>query len=289
MIELGPNRYGKSAIRLVKVDRGSRGGLKHHGDRVRDLTIAISLEGDFESAHTEGDNSNVIATDTMKNTAYALAADGLTGSIEDFGRLMTDHFLEAAQVSRATVTIDEHNWSPIDLGGERSDHAFQRIDAGTRTATIIADRAGTTVEAGVRALTVMKTTRSGFAGFPRDRFTTLPEVDDRILATRIDATWRYRDGTSGFDELHGLVRARPLQAFAEHHSPSVQASIWIVGREILDVYPEVAEIRMRMPNLHHWRIDLEAFGIEGERDLYVATTEPHGLIEATLRRGDQSG
>jgi urate oxidase len=283
MIELGENRYGKSAIRLVKVDRSDG------ADRVRDLTIGIGLEGDFVAAHVDGDNANVIATDTMKNTAYALAADGLTGSIEEFGRLLADHFLEAKQVSRATVDIDEHTWSPIERGGAPSGDSFQRIDAGTRTTRVIVDRAGGSVESGVRGLTVMKTTRSAFAGFPRDRYTTLPEVDDRILATRIDAMWHYAEGTSDFDDVFGRVRADLLAIFAEHHSPSVQASIWVIGRQILEAHPEVTQIRMRMPNLHHWRVDLSAFGIDGQREVYVATTEPHGLIEATVRRGEPAG
>jgi urate oxidase len=280
VIELGENRYGKSAIRLVKVDRSER------GDRVRDLTIAIGLEGDFAAAHVDGDNAKVIATDTMKNTAYALAADGLTGSIEDFGRLLAEHFLEADQVSQATIDIDEHNWSPIDTSAGSSRDAFQRIDAGTRTTRVVVDREGCRIDSGVRGLTVMKTTRSSFAGFPRDRYTTLPEVEDRILATRVEAMWRYGGGLSDFDVAFARVRADFLEIFAEHHSPSVQATIWIIGRRVLEMHAELSEIRMRMPNLHHWRVDLSPFGIEGQRDIYVSTTEPHGLIEATVRRGE---
>ena len=277
MIELGENRYGKSAIRLVKVVRE---GGRH---QVRDLTVAISLEGDFDAAHTAGDNSQVIATDTMKNVVYALAADQLTGSIEDFALALAAHFAEP-QVVSVQIDIDEHQWSPISTGAGPAADAFVKTIAGVRTARALSGVNGSYVEAGVRDLTVMKTAKSAFSGFPRDRYTTLPETEDRILATKIDAMWRYANESRGYDALFASVRDSLLASFAEHDSPSVQASIWIVGKHVLEAHPEVSEIRMRLPNLHHWRVDLSPFGIEGQPDIYVSTTEPHGLIEATVRR-----
>ena len=127
VIELGANRYGKAAIRLVRVARGAA------GDRVRDLTVAIALEGDFEAAHTDGDNSLVIATDTMKNTAYAFAKDHLDGSIEDYGRALAEHFLDDPQVDVATVNIRAHHWAAIDVGGSPAPRCVRprrRGDAG---------------------------------------------------------------------------------------------------------------------------------------------------------------
>ena len=279
MIEIGPNSYGKSAIRLVKIVRG----VTPH--RVRDLTIAIALEGDFAASYVDGDNSAVIATDTMKNTAYALAGEHLTGSIEDFGTVLARHFLEDAQVGRVRVSIDEHAWQAI---GNAPD-AFSRDGSWTRTARLSIGRADADAEirAGIADLVVMKTSRSAFAGFPRDRFTTLKDTDDRIMATRISASWAYgtRAGI-GFDPSFEAVRATLLKAFADHHSVSVQASIWIVGKAILERHPEVAEVTMSLPNLHHWTVDLSRFGIENDREVYVSTSEPHGLIEATIRRTD---
>ena len=163
MIEVGANSYGKSAIRLVKVDRH----VTPH--RVRDLTIAIALEGDFATSYSEGDNSGVIATDTMKNTAYALAGEYLTGAIEGFGLALGRHFLGEPQVERVRVTIAEHAWRPI---GDAAD-SFTRDASETRTAVVVVAREGTTVRAGIADLVVMKSTRSAFSGFPRDRFTTL--------------------------------------------------------------------------------------------------------------------
>ena len=280
MIELGANRYGKAAIRLVRVAREAG------GDRVRDLTVAIALEGAFQAAHTDGDNSLVVATDTMKNTAYAFAKVHLDGSIEDYGRALAEHFLEPAQVDTATVNIRAHHWSPIDVAGTPARDAFVRGGEGTRVATVPARRGGTSVEAGVEDLVVMKTTRSAFSGFPRDRYTSLAETDDRLMATKITAMWRYGSPDLDADATFAAVRSTLLEVFADHDSPSVQTSIWIMARAILGRHDEVEEVRMVLPNLHHWLVDLSPFGLVNDREIYIATTEPHGLIEATVRRGE---
>ena len=278
MIEVGPNSYGKSTIRLVKVVRGE---TPH---RVRDLTIAIALEGDFAASYRDGDNSAVIATDTMKNTCYALAGEHLTGSIEDFAIVLGRHFLEAgSEVELARVSIAEHAWRPI---GDAPD-AFRRDASETRTTNVSVTNDGPWVEAGVADLSVMKTTRSSFAGFPRDRFTTLAETDDRIMATKVRASWAYARGAElDFDASFVAVRSTFLDAFADHDSESVQHSIWVIGKAILERHPEVDEVSMSLPNLHHWTVDLGPFGIENDREVYVSTTDPHGLIEATIRRSD---
>jgi urate oxidase len=281
VIELGPNRYGKSGIRVVKVTR--------HADRheVRDLTVGIALEGDFAAAHVEGDNANVVATDTMKNTVYAFAREHLTGAIERFGLVLGRHFLGLDPVERATVSIDEHRWVRVPTDDGPAPDAFFRSGDFTRTAVVSATQAGTSVEAGIRDLTVMKTAKSAFAGFPRDEYTTLPDVDDRIMATMISASWRFGGHAEhvDFDASFDAVGATLLDVLAEHHSPSVQASVWIVGRAILERHPEVDEVRMSLPNLHHWLVDLAPFGQPNEDEIFVATREPHGLIEATVRRG----
>ena len=280
MIELSANRYGKAAIRLVRVTR------EPGGHRLRDLTVAIALEGDFAAAHTDGDNSLVIATDTMKNTAYAYAKTYLDGSIEDYGRALAEHFLESPQVDVATVNIKGHHWRQIDVAGTPAPDAFVRGGEGTRVATITASRTNTTVEAGVEDLVVMKTTRSAFSGFPRDAYTTLPETDDRLMATKVTAIWRYGSPGLDYDDVFSAVRTTLLEVFADHDSPSVQTSIWIMAKAILDRHDEVDEVRMVLPNLHHWLVDLTPFGLDNDREIYTPTTEPHGLIEATVRRGD---
>jgi urate oxidase len=271
--ELAANRYGKSAIRLVKIVRA---GDQH---AVRDLTVAIALEGDFASSYVDGDNSLVVATDTMKNTVYALAREHLTGPVEAFGTVLASHFVAIPQVEQATVSIEEHAWRPV---GDAPD-AFSRDRSSTRTASVAATRDGLTVEAGIADLTLMKTGKSAFAGFPRDEFTTLPDTDDRIMATKLSATWRY-GGETDFDASFEAVRSTLLEVFAGHESASVQHSIWIVGRAIVDRHAEVAEVTLTLPNLHHWLADLSPFGQPNDREIFIATTEPYGLIQATVRR-----
>lgn len=280
--ELGDNRYGKSRIRLVTVRRLP--------DRhvLRDLTVDVALEGDFKSAHVAGDNARIVATDTMKNTVHAFAQDRLTGSIEAFGLELGRHFATYPQVSRATITLREHAWVPIPIDGRPAPDAFVRSGSGTRLATIAVGGGTESIEAGVEELTVLKTTKSGFAGFERDRYTTLPETDDRIMATKITATWGYgpetAEGTDDFDAGHARAVERLLTTLAEHVSPSVQASIWIMATAMLDADPAIDWVRMVLPNLHHWTVDLTPFGLENRREVFVSTTEPHGLIDATVRR-----
>lgn len=288
MIELGENRYGKSQIRLVKVTRLP--------DRhvLRDLTVAVALEGAFVDAHVTGDQANVVATDTMKNTVYALAKDGLAGSIDAFGALLGRHFLGFEQVSRATITLREHGWAPIETTVGPAPDAFVRGGGMTRLAVVTASRDGVAYEGGIEDLVVMKTTKSAFAGFARDRFTTLPDVDDRLMATKVTATWGYGASAThrdpgegeGFDAAFAAVRATLLDVFATHFSPAVQTSIWLMGRAILEAQPSIDWVRMVLPNLHHWLVDLSPFGMTNEREIYVATSEPHGLIDATVRRSD---
>lgn len=281
--ELGENRYGKSRIRLVTVRR--------HGDRhdLRDLTVDVSLEGDFGAAHTSGDNAKVVATDTMKNTVYALAKDCLTGSPEAFGLDLARHFAAGPHVSQATITLREHGWSRIDLAGQPAPDAFVRTGGPTRTAVVSVADGIPSVESGIEDLTVLKTTKSAFSGFERDRYTTLPETEDRIMATRITATWAYSAAALAgeavdFDAVHARLAERLLTVLAEHVSPSVQASIWTMGTAMLDAEPTIDWVRMVLPNLHHWTVDLTPFGLENGGEVFTPTTEPHGLIDATVRR-----
>jgi urate oxidase len=284
--ELGENSYGKSRIRLVTVRRGPE---QHH---LRDLTVAVALEGAFDAVHTKGDNTGVIATDTMKNTVYAFARDRFAGSAEAFGLELARHFAAYDVVSRATVDIETHGWERIGVTGGDAPDAFFRTGELTRLATVSVDATGmAAVEAGLGDLTVMKTTKSAFRGFDRDRYTTLPEVDDRLMATKIRATWGYRTGVAddaGFDFDTAWVRARTalMDSFAQHFSPSVQASIWIMGTAILEAEPSIEWVRMVLPNLHHWTVDLGPFGLDNPGEVFVSTTEPHGLIDATVKRAN---
>ena len=283
--ELGENRYGKSRIRLVTVRRGPE---RHD---LRDLTVAVALEGDFDEVHSRGDNAGVIATDTMKNTVYAFARERLTGSPEAFGLDLARHFAAYEVVSRAIIDIEEHRWLRIPgEGGVEAPDAFVRAGDLTRLARVAVGEAGAVeVEAGVGDLTVMKTTKSAFTGFDRDRYTTLPEVDDRLMATKLRATWGYAGelavgGSFDFDATWDRSRLALRQSLAEHFSPSVQASIWIMSTAIMDAEPSIDWVRMVLPNLHHWQVDLSPFGLDNPGEVFVSTSEPHGLIDATVHR-----
>ena len=282
MFELGANRYGKSRIRLVTVDRS----MDRH--EMRDLTVDVSLEGDFTAAHVDGDNANIVATDTMKNTVYAFAREHLTGPAEVLGLALARHFAAYPQVDKAVITLRQHGWSRIPVASGGSPDAFTRSGDFTRVAIVAASVGGATVEAGIEDLTVMKTTRSAFTGFERDAWTTLPEADDRIMSTKITAVWGYGETAAepgfDFDAAFEGARSTLLTVLAEHFSPSVQTSVWIMATAMLEADPAMDWVRMVLPNLHHWTVNLEPFGLENRDMVYVSTTEPHGLIDATVRR-----
>ena len=279
--ELGDSRYGKSRIRLVTVRRGPE---RHD---LRDMTVAVALQGDFDAVHTDGDNTGVIATDTMKNTVYAFARDRLTGAPESFGLALARHFAGYDVVERATVDIIEHEWRRIRTRGVEAPDAFVRQGQHSGLATVTVDRSGASdVIAGIDDLTVMKTTRSAFTGFDRDRYTTLAEVDDRLMATKVRATWGCRRdlAASDFDAAWKRATVALMDALADHFSRSVQESIWIMATAMMDAEPSIEWVRMVLPNLHHWKVDLAPFGLENPGEVFVSTTEPHGLIDATVRR-----
>jgi urate oxidase len=281
--ELGEHRYGKSRIRLVTVKRQESG---IHD--LRDLTVDVGLEGDFADAHVTGDQRLVVATDTMKNTVYAFAKDRLTGAPEAFGLDLARHFAGYPQVARATITIRQHGWDRVDVDGRPAPDAFVRSGRFTRTAAVSVAGEAASIEAGVEDLTVMKTARSAFKGFERDQYTTLQDTDDRLMATKVAAMWGYvaaaGAGEFDFDAAHAGALDALLTSLAEHVSPSVQTSIWIMGTAMLDANPSLEWVRMVLPNLHHWTVDLSPFGMDNPGEVFVATTEPHGLIDATVRR-----
>jgi urate oxidase len=276
---LGQNNYGKSGVRIVKVRRDTE---RHE---LWDLDVAVVLEGDFEAAHVSGDNSELLATDTMRNTVYALAKDHLTGSIEEFGLALVDHFLEAGPaVARARVNITQFPWDRIEVDGRGHEHSFVR-GSGERKARVVGGEGGERrVGAGLDNLLVMKTTASGWEGFFRDRFTTLPDTNDRILATIGTADWSYGGVGLDFDRLWGGVREQILATFTDHYSPSVQNTLYRIGEAVLEAYPEVEKIRLSFPNKHHIPYDLSRFGMENEGEIFWATDEPYGLIEGTVER-----
>jgi urate oxidase len=276
---LGGNRYGKSGIRLVKVARrGDR-------DELTDLTVDVRLEGDFEAAHVAGDNTAVLPTDTMRGTVYAFAADQPTVELEPFGLRLAGHFVETVPAARlARVWLSEQPWARLEVDGAAHPHAFAGAGGGRRTAVVTCAGADAWVVAGVAGLTVLKTSGSAFEGFLTDRYTTLKETGDRILATEVSASWRY--GSLEVDWAAAATRARRalLEAFATHDSRSVQHTLYAMGEAVLAASPEVAEVRLTLPNKHHVPVDLSPYGLANRNEVFVATDRPYGVIEGTVLR-----
>jgi urate oxidase len=278
-IVLGPNQYGKAEVRVVAVDRSTpRHALK-------DLTVSTALRGDFAAAHLHGDNAHVLATDTQKNTVFAFARDGI-GEIEDFGLRLARHLAGAYPwIDGARVEIAEHAWDRIPVGGRPHDHAFTRAGDEVRTAVVTVHEGQEWVLSGLSGLVVLKTTGSAFAGFPRDRYTTLAETGDRILATAVSARWRHTEPVDWADSVAG-IRSDLLETFATLPSAALQQTLYQMGETVLSARPELAEIRLSMPNKHHFLQDLAPFGLDNPKIVYHADDRPYGLIQGTVQRDD---
>jgi urate oxidase len=275
--ELTWNRYGKSRIRLVKVRRA------RDAHAIVDLTLDVQLEGAFDAVYVDGDNRSCLATDTMKNTVYALARRDPIDHVESFALRLADHFIAKPSVSRVFVRLVEHPWSRVAGTNGSHPHAFVQTSGGDWTATVTRDASGASVVSGVTNLVVLKTADSAFSGFPRDEYTTLPDTDDRLLATSMTATWRYRPGTTDF-AVRDAVRATLIETFASHTSLSVQHTLYAMGQAALATCADIDEITLTLPNRHHLLVDLQPLGLDNPNEVFVATDQPYGLIEATITR-----
>ena len=277
---LAADNYGKCAIRLVKVVRD---GLRHH---LHDFTVDVRCEGEFSAAHVAGDNAAVLPTDTMKNTVYAIARQHDLDPPDTFAAAVAARLLSTSPAARlVSVEIACHTWSRLAVGGRPHDTAFEHGSAEVRLATAYASRdAAPACGAGLRDLVVLRTAGSAFSGFPRDRYTTLKETRDRIFATAVSAQWRYEGVPTDCNASFESARTALTATFATHPSESVQHTLYAMGGAALAACPAMAEIRLSLPNKHHLLVDLSPFGLDNPNEVFVATTEPFGLIEATLRR-----
>jgi urate oxidase len=290
-IILGENRYGKAENRVFRV---TRTGDVHE---VLDLNVSVQLSGNFADTHTSGDNANVLPTDTQKNTVFALSHQYGAMEPEAFGLLIARHFIASQKhVTKAEVRIEKFQWDRIVSQGSPHPHAFQRNGSMTRTATVLVCRnaQGTRefVVSGLENLVVLKTTDSEFKGYPRDQYTTLVETSDRIMATQVSARWRIAATDSTMlDGLNWALLFREsldamLTAFAQHHSLSLQQTLFTMGESVLSNQPAIAAIRLSLPNKHHFAVDLSPFGRENRNEVFIAADRPYGLIEAVIERDD---
>ena len=278
-ISLGPNRYGKAENRVVRVYRDTE---RHE---IRDLNVSTSLRGDFAAAHVTGDQSAVLPTDTQKNTAFAYAKKHGVTSPEDYAVALGTRLLEATPAATgARVEVEEYAWDRIPVGGAGHDHAFVRRGGEVRTAVVDVTAEGALVGSGLTDLVVLKSTGSEFKGFLVDEFTTLPEADDRILATSLTARWRYAEVGPDWNAAYAAIRQLLLATFATTYSRALQETLYAMGTAVLEARPEVAEISFVAPNKHHHLVDLAPFGLDNPGEVFIAADRPYGLIEATVRR-----
>jgi urate oxidase len=279
-IKLGTNAYGKNAVNLSRIIRHAG----HH--EFRQVSVSVQLTGDFDTAHTLGDNSLILPTDTQKNTVYALAKEHFTGTIEAYGLVLARHFVSRnPQVRKARIELVEHLWQRMEFDGQAHTHAFTGGGSEKRRAVVeLAAEGTTTVWAGIKGLMLLKTTDSAFVGYPKDEYTVLPETTDRILATECEAEWEYTSADLDFEALYQRVRASLLRTFSEHKSLSVQHTLYAIGEKILEETTEVKEISLIMPNKHHIPFNLEPFGQANTNEVFVATDAPFGYITGTVVR-----
>ena len=278
-MKLHSHRYGKAKVRVLKVFRGeSTCSLK-------ELEVFILLEGAFEGSYTKGDNSAIVATDTMKNTINVLAHQQLGQSIEPFAISVAEHFLNKySQVNSVTVEVAERVWQRMDLGGQPAPSSFTSGGKATPFTSVIATANGMEVTSGIRDLIILKTSGSAFEGYLKDEFTTLPETNDRLLATSMIGSWVYRFTPLDYNVVNSQIIKKMLEIFATHFSPSVQATLYEMAAEALASCPEINRVSLTMPNLHCLPIDLKPFGLENKNEIFVPTDSPQGWIEATIVR-----
>jgi urate oxidase len=284
MVQLGPNRYGKAEVRVVRV---ARGAAPDGSDLIRDWNVSTFLSGDLADSHLTGDNAKVLPTDSQKNKVYALAKELGAVEPETFGRELASFFTSSQEaISRARISIDEYAWIPIGATG----YSFARSGELVRTTTVIHDvDSGTTVVSGIKDLIVMNTTASEFWGYPKDPYTTLPETSDRILATAVNASWRFRPSAiAGADWAGAFTVARQtvLDTFAATYTYSLQQMLYAIGGAVLTAVPAVCEVRLALPNKHHFAADLSPFGLDSDREVYFAADRPYGLIEGAVLADD---
>ena len=280
-IVLGANQYGKAEVRMVYVDRSSP------VHKITDVNVTSQLIGDFAESHLTGANDAVIATDTQKNTVYAMARTGGFGSPEEFAlRLARNYVGEYEQVTGARMAVEQYSWDRIGTAAGPHDHAFSKGTAEARTTVVRKDGDAEIVISGLTGLVVLKSTGSEFWGFPNVEYTSLVETNDRILATAVTARWRYTGSDIDWDAAFAAARGALLEQFATTHSLSLQQTLFAMGKGALEAVPEIAEIRLSLPNKHHFLVDLGAWGLDNPNQVFYAADRPYGLIEASIVRDD---
>jgi urate oxidase len=278
-IILGDNQYGKAENRVVRIVRDT---ARHE---IHDLNVTTAMRGPFQPAYLAGDQSNVLPTDSQKNTAFAFAKSVGIDSIEQYGLALARHFVnDIDPIEGARIEVEEFAWTRAVVDGVEHDHTWTRSGAETRTAAITVDATGEYVIGGFKDLVILKSTGSEFAGFLKDEYTTLPETHDRVMATSLVAKWRFTSTDVDWNAVYPEIKALMIREFATLQSLALQQTLWHMGRAVLDAFPVVAEMRLTAPNKHHFLYDLAPFGLENPGEVFIAADRPYGLIEAQVLR-----
>lgn len=288
-IRLGDHQYGKAENRIVRIQRDT---ARHE---ITDVNVSTCLRGAFEDAHLTGDQHAVLPTDTQKQTAYAYAKTVGLESIEAYALALATHFVEDVEpVSGARVEVEQYGWTRVDADGTGAghDHTWVRSGQEIRTAAVTvegrADARRTWVTGGLKDLVILKSTGSEFHGFLEDEFTVLEPTNDRVMATALEAKWRFSGTDVDWNATYAGIKAAMTATFAEHHSLALQQTLYEMGRAVLEQFEEVVEVRMSAPNKHHFLYDLGRFGIENNNEVFHADDRPYGLIQASVIRDDAS-
>ncbi|KAG6528688.1 hypothetical protein ZIOFF_010872 [Zingiber officinale] len=318
-------QHGKSRVRVARVWKNVDGS----GDVIVEWNVAISLFSDCLPAYTSGDNSAIVATDSIKNTVYAKAKECTEViSMEGFAILLGRHFASFyPQVSAAVINIVEKPWERVDIDGRSHSHGELahvtissltvslrvapnledfgicfRLGSEKHTTEVKVEKYGTlSITSGIEGLALLKTTQSGFEGFVRDHFTLLPETRERMVATEVTASWRYSLTHISdipakqfcFTEKYLGVKKVLVDTFFGPpvegvYSPSVQNTLYLMAKDVLNRFPDITSVKLRMPNIHFLPVNLSSKDkpslVKFADDVYMPIDEPHGTIEATLSR-----
>jgi urate oxidase len=280
-IILGGNQYGKAENRVVRIYRDTP---RHE---IHDINVSTCLRGDFSAAHLAGDQSDVLPTDTQKQTAYAYAKEKGLLSIEDYGLTLARHFVhDVAPVRGARIEIDEYAWQRAVVDGAEHDHTWIRKGQEVRTAAITVDDDGEWVVGGLKDMVILKSTGSEFAGFLTDPYTLLEPTHDRVMATSLTAQWRFTSTDVDWEATFAGIKSQLVKQFAVVQSLALQQTLFEMGRAVLESHPTIAEVRLSAPNKHHFLYDLSPFGLTNDREVFNADDRPYGLIHTTVTRDD---
>lgn len=298
MSGVASSRYGKDNVRVFRRFRDEKTGEDTRAPV--EMTVCVLLEGDIETSYTEGDNSVVVATDSIKNTIYIKAKESTATPPEVFASFLGSHFISTySHIHKAHIKVVATEWRPMVIDGAPHPHSFEKAGTHVRTAEVTVGRQeGIAITSGLSNLLVLKTTGSAFHGFVRDEYTTLPETNDRILSTEMDLAWAWAPYASGhasveaeaarFDAAYAKAYAIAVKTFATDNSASVQNTMHKIAVQVLEAEPSVNQVALSLPNKHYFEINLSWHkGIKNtgqDAEVYAPQTDPNGLIKYLLPR-----